>query len=354
MRTLIVALLPLATALAISVALPVAAELPEGTYVANVDGTSMLRIAGPTKPAWFPSCNRLLLAISNALYTINADGTDKACLYRDRSLLAIDHPVVSSTGRYAAAAVTPEREWYARLRVWDAETGHVLLDEQAYSLGEGVRWHDSAWSPQGDRLAWAYYDPYDQKPQDYVKTHDMGDGPTLTLANGVSAYCLTWHPVRNTVVIATARGSVIELDPRKPIGQYGVLVKALPQVGFFGWNYMGELVWLPHQESFFIGKGAGRGFFDLMGERVPPRWSADDMDLTWVRCLWVAPHDTAVILGVDTEAENEDEPERPFRRTTLIRCQVPGTVEDLTRLTVLPCLQDDLAVSPDGASPDHS
>jgi len=141
-----------------------AAALPTGTFVANIDGSDMRRIAGPTELAWYPDGERLLLAAQNALYRIAADGSGKTRVCYDPQVTEIWQTKIDASGVYVAATVTRKEKNprdYAehRLRVWDMGSGSILLDE-ALEAFEAGGYFDFGWSGFSARLAWALNDEY--------------------------------------------------------------------------------------------------------------------------------------------------------------------------------------------------
>jgi hypothetical protein len=321
------------------VAEPGAGKAPptnEGTFVCKLDGADLLRLGGPTVPAWLPGGKQLLLATSNSLYRIGADGTGKALVYQDRALAIILGLCVSPSGKFAAASVVRARDGAGAVRVWSVADGKLLVNDAVYEkavVDEGARYLRAvlAWAPRRDRLAWV--------PMEYVgvskRTRGVKvfDGETARWSTWYlerPVESLAWHPERETLLAATGE-TITEVDDN------GRAQTALVPSIMGGGAGDSPLVWLPKSDAFYW----GQGFYGRGGQPMLPE--LPDNDGPAAKVCWVAPDGRHLLLATSRVRDNGE------CETDLLLGGLGSALNTFRRTCRLTCVPQQVFLSVDGA-----
>jgi hypothetical protein len=275
-------------------ALRAASGLDDGTYVCKLDGSDVLRVAGPTQPAWLPDGKTLLLGAPNALYRAPVDGSPASLLVQDAHLAMTMGLTVSASGKLASASVV-KTDGTGGVRIWNTADGAVVLDDQLYASARTDAEHRwlhavTAWSPLADQLAWIPIDfaGFSARARS-VKVFHGATNRFHTVYLDREAYSLCWHPGRGSLIV-TSGASLLEI----PEGRDAKVL--IPRVADEGGGDT-PLQWLPRHEVFYW----GQSFYDGNGAIVPPEINTEG---PLAKLCWTGSEGNNLVLAASVEADN--------------------------------------------------
>lgn len=328
--------------------------LPPGTYVANIDGSGLKRIAGPTFPHWLPTSNRLVLITGRACYAIDADGGNKALAYRDGKAGYLWEAKVSGSGRYVAAAAEIAGEVEMPLRVVDLHDGRLLHSYPINSFDAAAEGFAAEgcfdWHLATDALAYIPWTP--TKAGTGLRTFNPATGQVSTLAKGLKPRRLTWRQPDRTLLVLCS-GTVFQVDPGNPRGQ-AVWVPRLPATGDV-FDFLNRFLSLQGGEVFYCrpwDQSQPEGFFSRAGAQVEPQWSGvvaaepEGQSFAYRDLRWAAGEMVILSEILGSYEESAGPPRLRLLKgsigTPLGELEVLSTFEDWDA-------SDALSISPDGA-----
>lgn len=308
----------------------------DGTYVCKLDGSGRLRVAGPTVACWYPSGRQLLLAPSNAIYRVNADGTDKVLLYRDSGLEKVLGLCLSASGKYCAASVV-RKDAVGEVRVWSLSDGKQLVCDPLYKNAapeKGQRYivAQLAWSARADLLAWApmQYEGLSKRANS-VKVFDGESARWATwYLDKVTVEALGWQPDRGTLLVGA--GPTIH-----EISDDGRTCNKLVASVTGGGAGDSPLCWLPKADALYW----GQGFYGLAGQVLSPELPDGEGPLA--RLCWTSPDGRNLVLAVSKVTPDGQ------CASDLLQGQLGSPFNTFKRLCTLPTVPQLIQLTPDGS-----
>jgi Tol biopolymer transport system component len=274
-------------------------EGPWNIYVANADGSGMVRLTAGERPSWSPDGRRIAfergsrhegwLPHGAAIYLINADGSGEIKLTDGM------HPAWSPDGQRIAFV---DSEGISLINVDGSGLTRLIRHDARFTSDPGLYSRAPAWSPDGSQIAFEYNrDPEDFYPQRiWVMKADGSDPRILTqYSNGDFAECNpAWSPDGTAILFWSFDLGLASQDPRRSGG--ATYIYGGPGLGCGAaavWSPDGTTIalttndWneaLGWRRRIYLFHLAGRWREQLVGDVVAPaNPTYSDGDVAWSR-----------------------------------------------------------------------
>ena len=281
-------------AIVIALSATAAFALEPGTYVANLDGSNMRKIAGPTTPLWFPAADRLLLETTNAFYQIAPDGSGKSLVYRDASVAHLWEAKLSASGRCIAVVAEMPQALDTTLRLISVGEGRMLrtmalqnVDLAGESMSADALFD---WCRQDDVIAFTALESTAKQPGLWIC--DTGACRLSHLATDLSADAVAWR-ADEPAVVASCHGQLIAVTPEN--GEETKRVRLGRLAGLHEAFHLNQFTWLPRIDAVFCcpwDQTQRPGLFSAQGQPREPAIGRNGP--TYL--LWSSPDGRRLIL----------------------------------------------------------